>query len=281
MDNIVRSAAGADLQTHQLTGKPMVTQPNSSLNQKFNIQPNTVLADTDIVSMQYVTIGCGGHAFLTDASGTPYPEPIQHQPTHAGLYKHLPFVLRLPNADLTDTERLRYRLRRLEQHNGVTYVAYYAMMLDLTETSPALELRTVQDGVVTSTPFSYTLDNLNPTAPTVTAGSTWTTGGDYTASTAKVNFSLSTTDIAELLNVANVIFGNDNLAIVSEIGLSHGVDRPVTGDFNGVSQTYTEVIGCQITNFVSAFISAKFTNSVYNLALDVGSVESMLVLSQS
>lgn len=279
MEYIVRAAAGANLQTTQLVGAQLEIKPNSSLNQKFGIQETTALAQDDDPSMQYVVIGNKGHRMITGPDNIPYPEPQLHTPNHAGLYNHLPFVLRLPNEDLTPQERVNYRLRRIEQHDNVTYVAYYAKKLDMSATSPTLELRTVDGDTVTSTPFNYTLDDLNPTPPNVPPGQTLVTGSDYIASTSKVPFKLTANDITELLNAVNIIYGNDNYAIISEIGLCHGADRVVPGDFNGATVGYTEVIGCQITTFVSSFFAAKFMNNGIDVTFDVGSVEPMLVLS--
>jgi hypothetical protein len=278
MQHIVRSAAGANLQTCQLLKKPLVLLENSTLNQKFNIQKDTIPADSDIFSMQYLTIGNMGHRMLLGSNNIPYPSPVQHLPEHSGLYNHIPFVLRLPNEDLTPQERIRYRLRRMEQHDGTTYVAYYGLVMDLTLTQPKLELRVVDGDNVTSTPFAYTLDNLNPTQPTIPPGQGLVTGSDYIASTAKVPFKLTADDVVELLNVANILYGDENYAIISEIGVCHGVDRVVTGDFNGQSASYTEVIGCQITTFVSSFFALPFMNTGVDVTFDVGSVEPLLTL---
>lgn len=279
LQHIVRAAAGANLQTCQLLDKPVVLLPNSTLNQKFNIQKDTVPSDSDVFAMKYLTIGNKGHSMILGTGNVPYPVPVSHEPNHSGLYGHIPFVLRLPNEDLTAQERINYRLRRSEVYNGTTYIAYYGKVMDLTETQPTLELRTVDGDVVTSTPFTYTLDDLNPTPPNIPPGQILTTGSDYIASTAKVPFLLNADDVTELLNVANIMFGDSNYAIISEVGVCHGVDRVVTGDFNGVSASYTEVIGCQITSFVSSFFAMQFMNTGLDVTFDVGSVEPLLTVS--
>ena len=106
-----------------------------------------------------------------------------------------------------------------------------------------------------------------------------TTTGDYIAATAKVPFILLENDIDELLNVANVIYGDPNYAIISELGLCSGVDRIVTGDFNGVSTSYTDAIGVQIVDFMSVFYPVAFSNKQVNLTLDVGDVSPLLNIS--
>lgn len=279
MQNIVRTAAAAALQTAQYLNKPLEIKANSTLNQKFDIQASVAISSDDRVAMRYATIGNGGHRFIVGAEGVSRPEPVQHLPRHTALYNHLPFVLRLPNNDLDPTARAKYRLRRHEIHDGQTYVAYYLKTLDLSNTQPQLELRSVNNGVVTSTPFTPTLSDMNPTPPAIGNNGALVTTGDYVASTAKVAFTMDSLEVDELLNVANILYGDDNYAIVSEIGLCSGVDRVVTGDFNGSSSTYTEAIGVQVCTFVDQFIAAKFTNKSISLNFDVGSVEPLLALS--
>lgn len=279
MEQIVRTVYGAKLQTAELLGKPIVIESHSSLNEKFNIHANIAVANTDVMSVKYLTIGNGGHRTTVGANGIPLMEPIQHTPRHAALYNHLPFILRLPTDDLIPADRLKYRLRRLETHSGVVYVAYYLRVLDLSATIPLLEFRTVDSGITTSTPFVPTLADLNPTPPAITPGGVLTTTGDYVAATAKVPFTMSSTEIDEFLNVANIIYGDDGYAMITEIGLCSGADRNVVGDFNGVSIGYTDAIGVQIVSFINSFFAVKFLNGHIDVMFDVGSVEPLLVLA--
>jgi hypothetical protein len=279
MESIVRTVYGAELQTTQLLNLPLILKQYSTLNEKFSIHNDVAIADTDQPSVKYVTIGNGGHRMVMGASNISRPEPVQHTARDAALYNHLPFVLRLPNDDLTALERTKYRLRRLETHDGTVYVAYYLKVLDLSATVPQLELRTVADGVTTSTDFSPTIADLNPTPPALNPGGVLITTGDYIAATAKVPFILSTSDIDELLNVCNIIYSDDNYAMISEIGLCSGVDRAVVGDFNGVSTGYTDAIGVQIVSFINAFFAVKFSNNGVNILFDIGNSEPLLNIS--
>lgn len=279
METSVRTVYSALLQSATYADLPLEILANSTLNQKFGIHENVMLSENDQSAVRYIGIGNGGHRMVAGADGIAKPDPIQHEPQHAALYNQLPFILRLPAQDLTPTERLKYRLRRLETHNGTPYVAYYLKVLDVTTTSPQLELRNVTDGIVTSTPFVPTLANLNPTPPPLNPGGVITTSGDYIAATSKIPFVMTMTDIAEFLNVCNIIYGDVNYAMVSEMALCSGVDRVVTGEFNGVSSGYTDAIGVQIAQFLSGFFALNFVNSELSIDLDIGSLESLLNLS--
>lgn len=279
MERIVRTVYGAYLQTCQLLNLPVVLKPNSTLNEKFNIHTNIAIADSDRPAMLYVGIGNGGHRMVVGSNGIGKPEIIQHTPRHAALYNQLPFVLRLPSADLTPTERANYRLRRLETHDGTTYVAYYLKKLNMTNTVPQLELRTVTDGITSSTVFSPTIADLNPTPPAINPNGVLTTTGDYIAATGKVPFTMDANEVTEFLNVANIIYGDEGYAMISEIALCSGVDRTVVGDFNGSSSGYIDSIGVQIMNFIGQFVHVPSNNSGIDIEFDVGSVEPLLVLA--
>jgi hypothetical protein len=278
MEHIVRTIMGAYLQTTQLLGLPTVIKPNSTLNQKFNIHNEVLVADSDRPSVQYVCIGNGGHKMVTGTSGVSRPEPIQHTPRDTALYNHLPFVLRLPANDLLPAERVKYRLRRMENHDGTQYVAYYLRVLDLSSTIPQLEFRTVAGGVTTSTTYNPTIADLNPTPPPLTSTGVLTTTGDYVAATAKVPFIMESFDVDEFLNVCNIIYGDESYGIVSEMALCSGVDKAVVGNFNGVSSGYTDAIGVQVVSFINTFFAASFNNDGLEQNFDIGAVEPMLVL---
>lgn len=279
MQRIIRTVIGAALQTHQLLGKPLVIKPNSTLNQKHDIQANLSINETDIVAMKYVAIGNGGHDIAVGANGIPRIKNVQHTPRHTALYNQLPFVLRLPNNDLDAGQRSRYRLRKMVTIEGTVYVAYYLRTLDLSGSVPNLELRVVADGVTTSAPYQPTLSDLSPTPPAINPGDVLVTTGDYVAATAKVPFEMSADDVTEFLNVCNVIYGSPDYAMISEIAMCSGVDRNVQGDFNGTTSGYTEAIAVQVCSFICSVIPAESINQGISLMIDCGSVESLLDIS--
>ena len=279
MENIIRTAQGALLQSIQLLGLPFSAKAHTTLNEKFNIHADVSAASTDMPRMRYAAIGNGGHRMVVGANGISRPEPVQHRPRDCALYNHLPFVLREPTNDLTAAERSLYRLRRTETHDGKTYVAYYLKLLDFTNTIPQMDYKTIVDGATYSTAFEPTIGDLSPTPPELTNSGTMVTTGDYLSATAKVVFNMSAADITEFLNVCNIIYGDENYAMITEIAFCSGVDRAVVGDFNGVSVGYTDTIATQVVSFMNTFYSLLFSNSGLNISIDVGSTESMLALT--
>jgi hypothetical protein len=280
MKKIIRTVYSASLQTAQYLKRPLTILEHTTLNEKFNIHANIAMAATDVPAVNYIAIGNGGHTATLGVGGIYKPEPIQHLPRHAALYNQLPFILRTLDNDLTATERSRYRLRRIEEHDGVSYVAYYLRVLDLSATIPQSEYRTVVDGVTYSTPFEPNVGDLNPTPPDLSNTGVNVTTGDYVAVTAKVPFKMDEADTLEYRNVCNIIYGDEAYAMVSEIAVCSGIDRGVPGDFNGVTVGYTDAIAVQVMTFISDFYSFYFGNKGIDMEIDVGAVESLLILTQ-
>lgn len=277
--NVVRTGIAAITQTNQYIGKASRPIPNSTLNQKLNIFPDVAITDNDTPHMRYLAIGNGGHDFIAGSNGRKKWKALHHKARHTALYNQLPFVLRLPAEDLTAAERLRYRLRRLETHGGITYVAYYLRVLDLSTTETTLEYRRVQDGVTTSTPFSPTLEDLNPVPPSLSVGEAVGVTGDYIASTAKIPFEMTEQDVQEFVNACRIIEGGDGYAVISECATVTGVDRALQGDFNGAMQSYTEVINAQVSSFIATAWVMEYQTDGVRMTIDVGNVEPLLAVT--
>lgn len=279
--NVVRTAIAGLIQSTHYIDKPAARQANSTLNEKLGINQAMDIASNDTMAVRYVGIGNGGHSFIVGANGRVKWEAVHHTPRHTALYNQLPFVLRAENNDIPADQRMRYRLRRIEEHNGIRYVAYYLRVLDVTTSEPSMEIRRVQDGVTTTTPYVPTIEDLNPVPPVLVAGQAVTTTGEYIATSIKIPFVMSAEDVAEFVDATKIIFGEDGYAVISEMCTVAGVDRVVNGDFMGQERQYTDTVRAQITSFIStAFVAEFFTDGI-KLTLDVGNVEPLLNLTAS
>ncbi len=276
MDNNVRSIYGAYLQTCALLGFNVDIKPNSTLNQKFDLFPNEIFNSGETPTVKYLTIGNGGHTASMGVDGLPLINPVPHSPRHAALYNHLPFIIREVTEDLTPGERLLYRLRVPRTIDGVNYMCYYAKVLDLSMVEPKIELRNNTDGIITATDFTPSLADLNPVKPVIPVNGNITSTGNYLASTAKIEFVMNEAEITELLNACNIIYGSDNYAFISEIGLCSGVDRSLMGNFGDPPSAYTEAVGVQIMNFISTAIPAYALSTSITQTIDVGSTSPLL-----
>lgn len=282
MELICRTIYGSYIQTCALLGKPVVLAPNSTLNEKLGIQTGIAFAAGQIPNMRYAAIGNGGHKMVMGANGISRPEPIQHRSTDAALYSQIPFVLRLQDNDLTAVQRQKYAHRRTEVHDGITYVAYYLKRLDYLDVSTEMKYQSVADGVTTTTSFIPNNSNLNPTPPDLSNSGVNVTTGDYVSSVANIPFTLDVDEVNEVINVANIIYGDAGYAIISEIALCAGVDKVVaTVGVSGTTFNFNEVIGAQVVSFVNSFFAMNFSNNGLAVTFGVGATEPLGLLTST
>lgn len=281
MEATVRTIYGAYLQTCQLLGVPFVLTPNSTLNEKFLASHDIALNSTDMPKMQYLAVGNGGHRMKVSGNSTlQVPDPIMHRTTDAALFNHLPFVLRPEANDLTPTERLRYAIRVTETHDGEGYFAYYLRRIDLTGVAAEKQLKHVEDGVTDTLPFVPTLDNLSPEPPLTPPGGSIPTTGDYAVASARVTVVLDEFDIVELKNVALVIEGSEDFAIISEMAMVSGVEKAVNAlDYLGATFVFNEVIAAQcVAHLTGMFHVLKGTSNGITTIFDTGATEPLWLL---
>lgn len=282
MTGVTRTVYGAYLQTCQYLNKAVGIRPFSTLNEKHGITVDEVITETEVPSVGYIAVGNKGHKFKIVDDGVAVPEVVQHTPTDAALYNQIPFIVRDVNNDLTPVERIKYAHRKVITVNDNDYIAYYLKRIDLLSVIPEMNYKTVVTDPVTNTTtvstetFVTTAANLSPVAPVISSTSVTETTGDYVTATAKVEFSLSSTDVQELLNACNIIYGDEAYGIISEIGICSGVDRLYELTYDGITSNYKEANFVQVTSFVSTFISLPHSTDGLNSILDIGSTESLL-----
>lgn len=276
MKIITRTVYGAALQTALLFGLPYRPVPNSTLNEKFGVFANMDLPQGVIPHVRYFCIGNRGHRVISGADGIPYTSPVNHRASDAALFNHLPFILREVDNDLSIERRTQYGLRRREQINGVDYIAYYLKRLNVAAVAMEMQHTTVVDGNSTTRTFVPNNDNLNPSHPNLPNTGVITTDGNSLTTSAIVPIIISEQDVAELVNVARILYDNEQLAVISEIGLCSGVDRVVsaegpTGQFN-----YNEALGVQIATHITGYYPVGYTSKGFELQVEGGATEPML-----
>lgn len=280
MEQFRRTVYGAALQTAQMLGIPLTIPANSTLNEKLSIQANATLGMNERPIVKYMTIGISGHRARVGADNIPLIESIQHEPTDAASYKMLPFVVRLPENDIPSQYVSRYALRRLETINSVQYVVYYMRRLDYTNVNLQLQKKTINNNITTTVPFVPSTDNLNPTPPVLSNTGVNTITAQYVNVTAPVTIVIDTFDATEILNAAQIIYGSEDYAFISEIGLCSGVDRTVTvTDPGNVSKTYNEVVAAQVCTHINALQPLTSQRDGFTAVLDIGAVEPMFIFT--
>lgn len=275
--SVTRSAYGVYLQTLKQLGLKFTLVPNTTLNEKLQVQSGVTPTAAEIPNMQYIGIGNRGHATVKADDGSDETVPVPHRANDAAAYNMIPFVLREVTDDLPANLRARYRLRKLETHGGVQYYAYYLRKLNLSTVVPQLQQVEVIDGVATVTQYVPTTDDLNPTPPAISNSGVVLGSNVSVSASAIITVKLDSTDIAEILNAHRIRTGSTRSPVISEIQLVSGVDRDVQGS-SGTSGSfmYTEVIAAQVNVHISTNHPLGYSSNSATLTFDVGGVEPML-----
>jgi len=278
IETVTRTIYSAHISTCKLLNKPFSILPNSTLNQKFSLFNSEVPNSNEYPRLGYIAIGNKGSSYETTSSGYILTTPIPHSPRHASLYNHIPFLIRPINNDISNTERAKYRLRVPISIGNNNYIAYYLRVLNLNSVTPVVQIRNVNNGVITTNTFTSTSSDLSPTPPNLSNINLNNPSGDYLVSSALVNFVLSTNDILNIRQACQLLYGDERYAVINEIALVTGIDRILTGNI-GSSGTinYTECIATQIASFISSemYILTE-NNQELSIQLDLGSVEPLL-----
>jgi hypothetical protein len=268
-----RTVYGAYLQTCQLMGLPFVLKANTTLNEKLGIEATATLSANEMPRVRYFTIGNGGHD-VKSAGGKNIPVALQHKPSDPVPFSMIPFVLRQIDDDLTPTQRERYGLRRTKVYNGVSYFEYYARRIDLTGVTAKMYYHDVNAGSTTKTEWVPDSTNLSPVPPDISNTGTNVASGDYLTASARISLMLDSFDLAEIINAVNIIYGDKDWAIISELGMCSGVDRVISTTTSGNSTiNFNEVVGCQVHSHMKGIHLLQYVNSELGKSYDVGATE--------
>lgn len=278
MKSIVRTLWGVGLQDSKFLGVKHDILPFTTLNEKLGFEASATLTDSEMPNVRWFAIGNGGHSVTIGANDIPITSPIEHKSTDAALYNHLPFVLRPVLNDLTAEQRKNYGGRTVVTLPDVgKCYAYWLKALDLSDTEVKYYKSTTVDGVTTTVPYVPDSSNLNPVKPTISSTTATTSSGTVVYASAGASIKFTAFDIAELLNAAKLLYGDESYAIISEIAICSGVQRKVSGFTAGNSPiTYDELVGSQVMVFLSANHLAYEISEGFTKLLDIGEAEALL-----
>lgn len=270
MTTITRTLFGSAIQTAQYFGKKHQIQENSTLNEKFSIFPTTLPEENENHVATYLTIGDKGHTGTMGANNRFNTKDIKHRRTDAACYNHIPFVIRELANDLNIIERANYRLRLVKTlTDGVTYVMYYGRKIDLSASVVNMQSKNATTGE--GIPFEPTSANLNPQIP-----ENFESTNELVSSSIVIPIEFTANDVTELRNVARVLYGSEDEALVSEFAIVSGVDRVLQGQAEGnETVNYTEVIAATVVLHITSFYNATQHNDGFSLIVDGGVAEAL------
>nr|DAF06469.1 MAG TPA: hypothetical protein [Caudoviricetes sp.] len=238
------SIYGLALINAMLANRYYKVHKNTTLNEKFNIKPTEHTPQGTI----QIPIFPRPKLFVLGVGGTPYIDNVnsykysQHSVLDAALFKHIPFVIRPINDDLTDTQREKYRLRKTILVKGDEYYAYYAKVCDLIDYRNYNFLVNKVEGNDILSIMNFDSDRyLNPQPVIKPSDPKVVTEVNSVINRFKFEFRLIEEEQKELKNVLKVLDMED-VAKITELGICHGYDIPTTYGY--------ESLDTQITYFV-------------------------------
>lgn len=245
--------------------------------------------DSDKIFTKYIAIGNGGHKNITGSSGgasngIPYTVPIPHLATDTGLYNPIPIIGRKVTADLSIAERRRYCLRRTIMVGSELWAFYFGLVLDYANVIPSANITYVVDGQESTIEYIPTMSNLRPTPPTEDV----TYDGSYGDVTAPVEIVWNEEQIQEIKDACRVLYGTENVAIISEIAICSGVEKAIAQKYPNsgtqtpiavAANTFFEVVACQVVLYISTYVPISFADREYKLELDLGATEPLFGVS--
>lgn len=220
-----RTLFGVDLALAQLFGANYETLPNTTLNEKFGILPGITVPPGSYPTLNYICIGVGGDAALDNSNNFVYNN---HSPLDGALFKHIPFVMKKLDEDLSVADRAKYRFRKEEFHNSNTYACYYLKKIPSNlYDQKFFKVSNVNGESYLTTYDMNTPEILNPKPRTRELDINKMDSTEFITKLTRFKMELSSEELKELDNVYKVLdIGHRKL---SEIGLCSGIEQ-TTGD---------------------------------------------------
>lgn len=273
MNKHQQTAYGIETLIYRLFGLPPIIDPYTTINERLSIMGDSRPTDTEPVTMSVLIAGNKGHKFAPGVQGIPLIGVVDHMATDASLYGPLPLALRPMDEDLSPTARTRYCLRKVLEHNGTNYYAYYGLRLPIGRDNISVQKVKVtrSDQGVTEEPFIPSNDNLFPEPPTLPDSGGITASDVSVRVNALLRVTLSASDIKEFVEAVKVLYdGDERYAVISEFGLCTGANRVVETSSTGGTINFTESIGTCVYAFTMEHKALFYNTQELSIDFDLG-----------
>jgi len=238
MFNTTKTIYSVMLDTASLLGKQHTVLTNTTLNEKFQV--NTVSTENKNPQLKYYCLGLEYEALVQGT--TMNIDTIRHRPTDGALFRHIPFIARPLDQDLTNVEKDRYRLRVTRFINGIEYVFYFLKLIDDVAANSKLLYVTSDSGETFLSLFSTEVDHIL-TPVMEERDRVNDTLIDYIAYSQHATITITDVELNEIYNACNLYYGGPMNVVLGELGLvsANEVDMP---------DGYKEVANAQMGYFL-------------------------------
>lgn len=251
------------------TRKQFTVDDYTTMNEKFQVQVGADIPSNQYPVPRYLAIGIGGHTTTIAVDGHPLVSEVYHRATDPVLFKHVPFIMRRVDNDLTPTQRSRYRIRRLETHGGIEYFVYYLRILESDFGNIENLLRITENGTSLD-PITFTSSPSLLTPTPVSKDEIASASGQSLEVLSQASVSLDKDECAEILNAIRIIYNDDNYAVITEAAVAMGFDTTIVSNIGGITVNHTEAIAVQPALFLQCTNRISETTTGIDFSFNIG-----------
>ncbi|MDQ6990801.1 MAG: hypothetical protein Q9M11_03615 [Mariprofundaceae bacterium] len=266
--NSQRTLYGLEVQANALVNKPYTPRVNTTLNEKYNTNPTEPVGGDTTYAIKYLAIGVGGVPTTSANGGYGYS---QHSPMDAALFEQVPYITREIALDLTPAEQSKYALRVPVTIGGVQYYQYFLKRIVDTDIATDSYVITNSTGGASLTILTTnTPEHLNPLPRSVDFVLNPT--AQFVSRNIKLKFNLTPTELVDINNSIDIIYGTNSGKQIKEIGICGGLDKTIG--------TINEAIHVQVYFHVGISLDTKLSYDPvigYSRAIELGGAESIYI----
>jgi hypothetical protein len=267
-----------------VTRQPFNLPQYTTLNERYNILATQSIGPKNgkDFELKYFGVGirgsdCDGKNLL----GATKMKVNQHQPKDANLFVPIPFACRPVASDFDNVNRGKYRMRTVQDVNGVATAFYWLKLISFANYNPQVMVIT-RDENNNETPVPYIPekdDLFNPTPVDFISTGSVPISNVYMNSSAILDCSLDQADLTEMENACRILYGDASLAAPNEVGIAYGIDTQTDGQIGqGAVIRYTEVLSAVYAHYITERDARSALNNVrLQYAFDHGASEPMLL----
>lgn len=232
--------------------------------------------DTNNMLMKYLMIGNNGHTTIYGEDlHAGMPAPIDWAANSSGLYSALPLKIVSMDTPLSPSERASLRLRIPLEIDGNLYESYWARIVEFPNNEPEYSIYRKENNTITDLAlWTPTIDNLLPKQPQ----GDLTNDHTHVSATQPYTAMFSTSMIDDIVSACVLLFGRTEAAVISEVAICHGADKPVTSQYNAAGTSTTaiqsgllfETVAMQIDTHLSMVQPISYNHAAFGVDLQVG-----------
>lgn len=256
----------------------------TTLNEKFSVHASTQHPIGLMCEGSWFAIGNKGHGNVQGVDGIGLSHAKPHAVTDAVLFGHLPFIIRDINDDISASEREKYGMRAIIDVGGVKKIGYYLMYKPSAGIPTTIKRIVINNGQETISDFIPDSSVLNPQPPSFPLPPRSESNSEDYAVFKYVPFTLTASEVQEILNAAEIIYGDQAYAIISEIAWVGGVRTTVgllDANNNPTSTQYYECLKSTIITSITSRHDLVNANGGIEIDIRIGTSEPLYGPSQT